>query len=296
MAELGKIVIGMDLGERSLEMARWVRKQLAPGAQLVLVHVVEPPPLSVFYRGVLPPREKMVEEAMEPARARLAELAEELGDEAVMMETRAGRPAECIARVADDEKADLVVVGRHRRGPHMWGELGSTAEELFHFARVPILLPHDLPDHITTVLMPIEDSALTPRIMDWAQTLAEKYDARVVAVHVLSLLLRGHLRLLSTKERTERTEAAARAAAETHIRGVLEGAGFDMDRTAIDIRLGHADRQILEARAEHSADAIVMGSHGPGELERAVIGSCANTVTRQAPCPVLVVLERGEQT
>ncbi|MEE9156109.1 MAG: universal stress protein [Gemmatimonadota bacterium] len=293
MAKLEKVAIGIDLGERSLRIARWTAERLAPGAELLLVYVVETPPLSIFYRGVLPPREKMVEAALEPAKVKLAELAAELGDSRAKTDLRVGRPAECIAAAAHDANADLIVIGRHGRH-HSWGELGSTAEELFHFATTPVLLPDDLPTDVGVILMPIEDGKLAPRVIEWARFLSEKYGSKIVALHVLSQMLRGHLRLISTTKTTERAEASAREAAETWVAEALAAAGLDMSQTVIEIAVGHTDQEILEAKERHNADAIVMGSHGPGELERAVMGSCASTVTRHARCPVLVVLA-GEE-
>ena len=49
---------------------------------------------------------------------------------------------------------------------------------------------------------------------------------------------------------------------------------------------------ILQAASEWGADLIVIGSHGRDGLTRALLGSVAEGVMRQAPCPVLVVKAR----
>lgn len=291
MPKIERVVLGVDLSERSLEIARWTARQVPAACDLILVYVVEPPPLSIFYRGVLPTRDKMVQEALEPARERLAEFVAALDDERAKAEARVGRPAECIAEVADEADADVIVIGKHGRHSGAWGGLGSTAEELFHFAGRPVLLLHDLPRSIETILMPIADSSLIPSVLGWAKFLADTYAARVVAFHALSQVLHGHLRLISSKEKTQQVEASASKAAIEYIKDMLRESGFDMARTTVDVSRGHADQEILEALDRHGADIIVMGSHGPGELERAVIGSCASTIARQATCPVLVVSE-----
>lgn len=55
------------------------------------------------------------------------------------------------------------------------------------------------------------------------------------------------------------------------------------------IRTGVPQRQILDVASAEGADLIVIGTHGRGGLERALLGSVADHVIRLAPCPVLSV-------
>jgi nucleotide-binding universal stress UspA family protein len=55
------------------------------------------------------------------------------------------------------------------------------------------------------------------------------------------------------------------------------------------IGAGPPGTAILQAARDWSADLVVLGSHGREGLERALFGSIAEEVARQAPCPVLVV-------
>jgi nucleotide-binding universal stress UspA family protein len=52
---------------------------------------------------------------------------------------------------------------------------------------------------------------------------------------------------------------------------------------------GDAGEQILKAARETNADVIVMGTHGKSGFTRLLMGSVAESVMRQAPCPVLTV-------
>jgi nucleotide-binding universal stress UspA family protein len=52
---------------------------------------------------------------------------------------------------------------------------------------------------------------------------------------------------------------------------------------------GVPQRQILDVATAEGADLIVIGTHGRGGLERALLGSVADHVIRLAPCPVLSV-------
>jgi len=48
-------------------------------------------------------------------------------------------------------------------------------------------------------------------------------------------------------------------------------------------------REIVEYAKEHDIDQIVMGSHGRSGIDRAILGSVAETVTRRARIPVTII-------
>lgn len=62
-------------------------------------------------------------------------------------------------------------------------------------------------------------------------------------------------------------------------------------RTAL--RTGVAHREVVALATDEGADLIVIGTHGRGGVERALLGSVADRVVRLAPCPVLTVRERS---
>jgi universal stress protein A len=55
------------------------------------------------------------------------------------------------------------------------------------------------------------------------------------------------------------------------------------------LRHGNPYEEILKAATEFGVDLIVIGSHGYTGLGRLVLGSTADRVLHNAPCPVLVV-------
>ncbi|MBI3637260.1 MAG: universal stress protein [Candidatus Rokubacteria bacterium] len=58
------------------------------------------------------------------------------------------------------------------------------------------------------------------------------------------------------------------------------------------LRTGAPHHEILAAVDDQRADLIVMGTHGRGGVERALLGSVADRVVRLARCPVLSVRAR----
>jgi nucleotide-binding universal stress UspA family protein len=53
--------------------------------------------------------------------------------------------------------------------------------------------------------------------------------------------------------------------------------------------IGNPAAEIVKAAKEWPANLIVIGSHGRGGIQRAVLGSVAEAVMRHAPCPVMVI-------
>lgn len=53
--------------------------------------------------------------------------------------------------------------------------------------------------------------------------------------------------------------------------------------------VGRPARAILEFAADHDVEQIVMGSHGRSGIERAVLGSVAETVIRRTRTPVTIL-------
>ncbi len=61
------------------------------------------------------------------------------------------------------------------------------------------------------------------------------------------------------------------------------------------VRVGVPWQEIVRLAVEEHADMIVMGTQGRAGLERLLLGSVAERVIRQAPCPVVTVRPDTEE-
>ena len=77
----------------------------------------------------------------------------------------------------------------------------------------------------------------------------------------------------------------ARLAAQRHALDLAAALGLSGD---VRIETGEPGPTICLVAGALPADLIVVGSHGRGALERAVLGSVTAHVIAHAPCPVLV--------
>lgn len=137
------ILVATDLSEDTdfiLDKVRGMRGYT--GAQLSLVHVVEPlPGYSYAYLGI----EDIEEQLIDEAREALAKLGEKLNVARDHQWIEIGPAKTKILKIADEVKADLIVCGSHgRHGLSLL--LGSTANAVLHGAKCDVLTVR-LPDN-----------------------------------------------------------------------------------------------------------------------------------------------------
>jgi nucleotide-binding universal stress UspA family protein len=134
----------------------------------------------------------------------------------------------------------------------------------------------------STVLVPLDGSALADRALPYAATLARSSHARLVLVRAaLAHTLPGVDPTEAQVAVVERAERELEAAAE---RLRTEGLAVETH-----VYYDEAARAIVDA-AEHAAvDLVVMSTHGRGGLGRWVYGSVADRVLRRVAAPVLLV-------
>ena len=108
-------------------------------AKLSIIHVVDTLPITDASYGVdIPFNMDLTTELLDGAKKRLAKLAEKLGVTADRLWLEMGSPKTEIIRIAEENKADLIVVGSHgRHGLALL--LGSTANGVLHHATCDVL-------------------------------------------------------------------------------------------------------------------------------------------------------------
>lgn len=295
--QLQRVVVGVDFSEPSQAAARWTAAHFAPGAEVVLVHVVDVPEPPSFLRGRFPPRERLVETARAGADRRLRELSLGLGAGRIWLEIREGDAVQELERVATEYAADVIVVGAHGMRPGPWSAVGSTADQIARRSPVPVLLAQgrlDAPPR--QLLVGLDDASIAQGVLGWARLVAQRAGARVTALHVLSApLLESLLTLAAVTSGTPTPtipalESGHREDADRWARRLVEG-GLDPATASSEIAFGDPAPELLAAAARIGADLILVGRHGAGGERPALLGSVTAGVLRGAVCPVLVVAE-----
>ena len=73
------------------------------------------------------------------------------------------------------------------------------------------------------------------------------------------------------------------------LRELLDPAWGQPKAVEVDIRWGGGVEGIVDYATDHKIDLIVVATHGRTGLQHALMGSVAERIVREAPCPVLTV-------
>ena len=134
------------------------------------------------------------------------------------------------------------------------------------------------------ILVAVDHSEVTPRVLNAALGLASLSKGEVWVLHLREREMMGRTGLLMSTESRDEASQAVDSAVEA-----LTTAGIKAHGTVRDTLFGHAAREIVNDAKEHGAGVILMGSRGRGDLAGLVIGSTAHKVIHLADRPVLVV-------
>lgn len=134
------------------------------------------------------------------------------------------------------------------------------------------------------ILVAVDHSDVTPRVLDAARGLAALSHSEVWVVHVRERETVGETGPLTSRESTEEAGADVNSAV-----AALTQAGINAHGVVRDTMFGRAAREIVTEAKKRGADVIVMGSRGRGDLAGLVLGSTAHKVLHLADQQVMVV-------
>ena len=140
------------------------------------------------------------------------------------------------------------------------------------------------------ILCPTDFSENSEHAMKYALTLATLSQAKLLLFHVVEPLTYPQSAelfepVLDEVELTMKMEAAFQKQLEDQVAALKE----KYPKVSGRLVTGNTFLEIIQAARDEGADMIVMGTHGRTGLAHVLIGSVAERVVREAPCPVLTV-------
>lgn len=215
-----------------------------------------------FVRSVLPPKAAEVS-------ARLA----------------AGRPAEMILSVAEEEHADVIVLGARGLGLVKELLLGSVSHRILSHASCPTLIVNRALESLHHILLPVQgpdDAAAAIRFLT-TKPFREP----------------GEVTVLSTEPFAQSPWLVGASIAESVTQQIRQSAQRFVEETAARLTaLGYRATAVVGTDAPGVAilkqaettnpDLILMGSRGLEGVSRFLLGSVSHAVLNRASCPVLI--------
>lgn len=257
-----RVLVATDLSPASeAALVRARDHARAVGAFLVVCHIV---PNGISNNALFPQRNEV--EALE-----VSDLLKRAGDSVDEQITRleispdetkivieSGSPDEEIVRVAEDERATLVVIGgRERVGIER--RVGHIAERVVRYSHAPVLVAREAP-RTGRILVATDFSEASGVAHEQAAMLVKTVGVDATLLHVGPEL--GGASLESVCKQY----------------GLARGERVD----------GEPAEMIVERAKALSAEMIIIGSRGRTRLTRLALGSVAEAVVRSSTCSVLV--------
>ena len=142
---------------------------------------------------------------------------------------------------------------------------------------------------IELILCPIDFSEFSVRAYHHAVSLAEHYQAKLVAQHVVELWRHPSASFAASAGLYEEFEQALRESGSKQLQEFVKNHTHDEIQPELVVQEGVAADSILSFAQAEKADVIVMGTHGWRGFDRLMLGSVTDRVMRRAPCPVLAI-------
>jgi universal stress protein A len=156
------------------------------------------------------------------------------------------------------------------------------------------------------ILVPVDFSPYSMRALEKAAELAERFDASLIALHVIasevgvqSLGQRLGQQTVAPSDSAEGSPEPSDQEIETvldhHREQAYEALQAFLPSPLADrplelrVVFGRPFERIVETAVKEKVELIVMGTHGRTGLSRLALGSVAERVARLAPCSVLTV-------
>jgi len=176
-----------------------------------------------------------------------------------------------ILEEAQEIKPDLIILGRRGRTGLDRLMMGSvTARVIGHSPVNVLVVPKDVRLDFQKLLIASDGSSYSEAALAAALTLAWKTGAALLGVCVA----RDESELPTARDILEKVKTTAAR-----------------ESVALEPRLlqGRPYEALVKVARDEAVNLIILGSHGRTGLKRLLMGSVAERVIGQAPCPVLVV-------
>lgn len=144
-----------------------------------------------------------------------------------------------------------------------------------------------------TILVPTDFSLSSDMALEKAVDLAEKYNAKVILLHVVDEKIQQCAAdyCLREEDVEQLEEESMKRSREMLVKETSALKGPRTVEIDYDLKKGAPAEVILDEQLRTGSDLIIIGSHGSKGIFKHLIGSVTDKVVRAAKAPVMVVRE-----
>ena len=143
-------------------------------------------------------------------------------------------------------------------------------------------------ESIKKILLPVDFSERSEKLIDSAKSMAKTYKANLVIVYVAGDFT-PYTGFTVPQISIELLEEGVLRDAEDKMDGFLNKHFVGIDYCEGKVLNGNPAEEIIKYAEEQDIDLIVMGTHGYRGVEKMLLGSVAEKVVKMSPCPVLTI-------
>jgi nucleotide-binding universal stress UspA family protein len=206
----------------------------------------------------------------------------------VQTRIRTGNVEDEICAAIDDESAGVVVMGTHPQGLLRKLIGGSVAQDILRKLPVPLLTISSKaqPRSLTRILLATDLADFYQEGFRFAMDLARTLSARLIvqySIEPIPVSYGGNIPGIDDPtDRKQLMEAAREKLSDLEAEGAREHV-----LVVSEVTEGAPAEKIIAAAEDSACGLIVLTIHEKGALERALLGSTAERVVREARVPVL---------
>jgi nucleotide-binding universal stress UspA family protein len=146
---------------------------------------------------------------------------------------------------------------------------------------------------IRSILAPTDFSKHAAKAVRYACLLAERFGAELHLLHVLSDIVPVGPDPMMTPVLPPEYYVEAKEQSLQVLDKTLEPDWGRPGGVETAVTWGEPVEEIVAYARDHAVDLIVVATHGRTGLSHVLLGSVAERIVREAPCPVLTIRDRG---
>ncbi|MDH5562655.1 MAG: universal stress protein [Nitrospirota bacterium] len=302
-----RMLLAIDQSKDSKAAITLLQKMQWPaGSTLILLHVttIDDRPVPTESSRLSRKKSGDAEEPLARVQSELQRLEQLLGSDTLQVQSMVvnGVPGQEILNAIQKKKIDVVALGSRGLSRISGLLMGSVSEWVLNDALCSVLIGRPTArrgksSNTLNVLLATDGSPDAWKAVDILKELGLPPESTITLLHVIKKHMYETAQCVDRagKSQAEFSKLAKDLCRDRDSAGVrlLKATRDALGSLSLTIQervaLGHETEEILKAARQQTADLILMGSRGKTGLRRFLMGGVARTVSRHAPCSVLVV-------